>query len=196
MHFRLSDTDSHSIMATSDIDEQIVDYCLQEKYRDRGFELLMRTYGQRLYAHIRRMVVGEHDAEDVLQETMINVIRSLKDFKRESKLYTWLYTIATRECLRFYKQKKLTLSGFDDEGQWLANTLYAENSLNAETILLKFHEAILTLPEKQRLVFNLRYFDELSYEDISKITDSSVSSLKTNYHYAFEKIKNQLSNAL
>jgi RNA polymerase sigma-70 factor (ECF subfamily) len=183
-------------MTAIDIDDQIVKYCVEDGNMDRGFDLLMQTYGKRLYAHIRRLVVGEHDAEDVLQETMINVIRAIKDFKRESKLYTWLYTIATRECLKFYKQKKLSLQGFDDGGQWLVKTLYAENGLKPETILLKFHEAILTLPEKQKLVFNLRYFDEMSYEQISKITDSSVSSLKTNYHYAFEKIKKQLSNEL
>lgn len=194
MYLLLSDYSRN--MTTIDTDELIVTYCLQDKNRDKGFDLLMKTYGKRLYDHIRRMVVGEQDAEDVLQDTMISVIRYIKDFKQESKLYTWLYTIATRECLKFYKQKKLTLKGFDNENQWLVNTLYAENNMNAESILLKFHAAILTLPEKQRLVFNLRYFDELSYEEMSKITDTSVSSLKTNYHYAFEKIKTHLSNAI
>jgi RNA polymerase sigma-70 factor (ECF subfamily) len=183
-------------MTATDIDQQIIQYCVRDKNMDKGFDLLMNVYGKRLYAHIRRMVVGEHDAEDVLQETMINVVRSIKDFKNESKLYTWLYTIATRECLKFFKQKKITLKDFNEANEWLSNTLHAEQSIKAETILIKFHAAILTLPEKQRLVFNLRYFDELSYEDISKITETSVSSLKTNYHYAFEKIKNQLSNAL
>jgi RNA polymerase sigma-70 factor (ECF subfamily) len=183
-------------MTTIDIDEQILSLCSREDSLGKGFDLMMNTYGKRLYGYIRRLVVGEHDAEDVLQETFINVFRFIGSFKRESKLYTWLYTIATRECLKFYKQKKLVLKGFDDDGQWLASTLYAENSMKAETILLKFHEAILTLPEKQRLVFNLRYFDELSYEAISSITNSSVSSLKTNYHYAFEKIKTQLSHEL
>jgi RNA polymerase sigma-70 factor, ECF subfamily len=183
-------------MTITDIDEQILSLCSRDESLGKGFDLLMKTYGKRLYQYIRRLVVGEQDAEDVLQETMINVFRFLNTFKRDSKLYTWLYTIATRECLKFYKQKKLVLKGFDDEGQWLASTLYAENGMNAETILLKFHEAILKLPEKQRLVFNLRYFDELSYEAISKVTSTSVSSLKTSYHYAFEKIKTQLSHEL
>jgi RNA polymerase sigma-70 factor (ECF subfamily) len=183
-------------MTALETDDLIIKYCVEDGNMDKGFDLLMTSYGRRLYAHIRRLVVGEHDAEDVLQETMIHVIKAIKDFKKESKLYTWLYTIATRECLKFYKQKKLTLKGFDDGGQWLVNTLYAENSIKAETILLKFHGAILTLPEKQKLVFNMRYFDDLSYEEISKITDTSISSLKTNYHYAFEKIKKQLSNEL
>ncbi|KAA5535020.1 RNA polymerase sigma factor [Taibaiella lutea] len=183
-------------MTATGIDQQIIQYCVQNKDMDKGFDLLMNAYGKRLYAHIRRMVAGEQDAEDVLQETMINVIKSIKDFKNESKLYTWLYTIATRECLKFFKQKKIVLKDFNEANEWLSNSLYAEQSIKAETILVKFHAAILTLPEKQRLVFNLRYFDELSYEDISKITETSVSSLKTNYHYAFEKIKNQLSNAI
>ncbi|WP_118972667.1 RNA polymerase sigma factor [Taibaiella koreensis] len=183
-------------MAVTDIDEQIIQLCSREVDVDKGFDLLMKTYGQRLYQSIRRMVVGAQDAEDVLQETLINAFRAIGDFRRESRLYTWLYAIATRECLRFYRQKKLVLKGFDDEGQWLARTLYAENDLKAETILLKFHEAILLLPEKQRLVFNMRYFDELSYEEISGITGSSVSSLKTNYHYAFERIKKQLRHAV
>jgi RNA polymerase sigma-70 factor (ECF subfamily) len=180
-------------MAVLNIDEQIVSLCSREDSQDRGFDLLMKTYGKRLYMHIRRLVVGEQDAEDVLQETLINTFRFMKNFKNDSKLYTWLYTIATRECLKFFKQKKLVLKGFDESGQWLVHTLYAENSMKAETILLKFHEAILTLPEKQRLVFNMRYFDDLSYEEISVITQSSVAALKTNYHYAFEKIKKQLS---
>lgn len=183
-------------MTTIDIDEQIISLCSQDESLGKGFDLMMKTYGKRLYLYIRRLVVGEQDAEDVLQETFINVFRFIRTFKNDSKLYTWLYTIATRECLKFYKQKKLVLKGFDDNGQWLAHVLYAENSIKAETILLKFHEAILKLPEKQRLVFNMRYFDELSYEAISTITQSSVSSLKTNYHYAFEKIKTQLSNEL
>lgn len=183
-------------MAGTNIDEYIVSLCSKAESQDKGFDLLMSTYGRRLYMHIRRLVAGEQDAEDILQETLINTFRFIRDFKRESKLYTWLYTIATRECLKFYKQKKLVLRGFDDEGQWLADTLYAENSPRAETILLKFHEAILILPEKQRLVFNMRYFDDLSYEEISTITGSSVSSLKTNYHYAFEKIKKKLSHEL
>ena len=183
-------------MTATDIDEQIVRLCTRPESLDKGFDLMMATYGKRLYMYIRRMVVGEQDAEDILQETFINAFRFIKSFKGDSRLYTWLYSIATRECLRFYKQKKLVLKGFDNEGQWLAHVLYAENSMKAETILLKFHEAILKLPEKQRTVFNLRYFDELSYEAISKITQTSVSSLKTNYHYAFEKIKTQLSHEL
>ncbi len=183
-------------MSLLNIDEQIVSLCSREESQDKGFDLLMKTYGKRLYLHIRRLVVGEQDAEDVLQETLINTFRFIRSFKSDSKLYTWLYTIATRECLKFCKQKKLVLKGFDESGQWLVHTLYAENSMKAETILLKFHEAILTLSEKQRLVFNMRYFDELSYEEISTITRSSVSTLKTNYHYAFEKIKKQLSHEL
>jgi len=181
-------------MAVTDIDEQIIQLCSREGDVDKGFDLLMKTYGRRLYQYIRRLVVGEQDAEDVLQDTLIDVFRAIDSFRGDSRLYTWLHTIATRQCLKFYRQKKLVLKGFDDEGQWLAQTLYAENSMKAETILLKFHEAILLLPEKQRLVFNMRYFDELSYEEISSITGSSVSSLKTNYHYAFERLKKQLSH--
>lgn len=179
-------------MSVTDIDEQIIQWCSRDGDVNRGFDLLMKTYGKRLYQYIRRQVVGEQDAEDVLQETLINAFRAMSSFKAESRLFTWLYAIATRECLKFYRQKKLVLKGFDDEGQGLIQTLYAENSMKAETILLKFHEAILLLPEKQKLVFNMRYFDDLSYEEISALTGSSVSSLKTNYHYAFEKIKNQL----
>jgi len=171
-------------------EQEIIQFCINEATREKGFDILMKTYGKQLYWHIRRMVVSEQDAEDVLQETFINIFKYIGDFKNECKLSSWLYKIATHECIKLFRKNKIKYHWLDDNGrEWLSEKMIEENRWTAPQILLKLHQAILQLPEKQRIVFNLRYFDELSYEAISSITDTSVSSLKTSYHYAFEKIK-------
>jgi RNA polymerase sigma-70 factor (ECF subfamily) len=171
-------------------EQEIIQLCKKETTREKGFDVLMKTYGKQLYWHIRRTVVSEQDAEDVLQETFINIFKYIGDFKNECKLSSWLYKIATHECIKLFRKNKIKYHWIDDGGsEWLSEKLIEENKWTAQQILLKLHHAILQLPEKQRTVFNLRYFDDLSYEAISTITNTSVSSLKTNYHYAFEKIK-------
>ena len=138
---------------------------------ERGFKLLIDFFQQPIYWHIRRLVVSHEDAEDILQEVFIRVFRHLPQFREESSLGTWIYRIATNECLRFLNMRK-------------------EQAVSA----VKFQQAILMLPEKQRVVFNLRYYDELEYEEISRITDTKVDTLKVNYHYAKEKIKEYMIN--
>lgn len=165
------------------------------KTRSRAFERLVVTYREPLYWHIRRLVVSHEDAEDILQETFINVYRSLEGFKGESQLFTWLYRIATNESLQFLRRRKLPFTSYEDVSESLVQTLYAENNTDEDYLLLKFQEAIIRLPEKQRVVFNLRYYDELSYEEISRITGQSVSALKTGYHYAAEKVKAYMINS-
>lgn len=164
--------------------------------KDKGFTLLMETYKERIYWHIRRLVVSHEDAEDILQETFINVYRYAGTFNRKSRLYTWLYRIATNECIRWSKKDK----GKHTHSQNLVGKHSdepAEDDMESrDSILNKFQKCILMLPEKQRIVFNLRYYDELSYEDISEITSTSVNSLKSNYHYACEKIKEMLRNQI
>lgn len=162
--------------------------------RNAGFEQLVIIYRETLYWHIRRMVVSNEDAEDVLQETLIKVFYSLDDYRGESRLFTWIYRIATNECLQFLRQKKTLFTSYEEVSDILVQTLYAENDIDADKLLLKFQEAILRLPEKQRVVFNLRYYDELSYEEISRITGQSVATLKTGYHYAMEKVKKYMIN--
>jgi len=156
--------------------------------RDKGFLLLMDSYKKPIYWHIRRLVVSHEDAEDILQETFIQVYRFASFFKGESKIYTWLYRIATNECSRHFKKNgnKMLVA------EVASNELSETDIETSDVILLKFQQAIQQLPERQKIVFNLRYYDELSYEDIAQILNSSVGSLKTNYHYACEKIKKYL----
>jgi RNA polymerase sigma-70 factor (ECF subfamily) len=162
--------------------------------RDTGFLLLMNTYQKQLYWHIRRLVVSHEDAQDILQETFILVYSHLASFKGESAIYTWLYRIATNECNRhfrhtnFRRQREELLS--DTTAELAADTALE----NSDQILLKFQHAIQQLPNKQRMVFNLRYYDELSYEDIAQILQTSVGTLRTSYHFAFEKIKQYLAD--
>lgn len=162
--------------------------------REKGFMLLMERYKERIYWYIRRLVVLHEDAEDVLQETFINAYRYAGSFNGQSKIYTWLYKIATNECIALFRRKKKSTYPMVEISQKLENQLKETDSENIETILLKFQEAILQLPEKQRLVFNLRYYDDLSYEEMEEVLGTSVNALKTNFHYASEKIKNYLSN--
>jgi RNA polymerase sigma-70 factor, ECF subfamily len=160
--------------------------------REKGFTLLMDAYKEKIYWHIRRLVVSHEDAEDILQETFINVFRYAGSFNGDSKIYTWLYRIATNESLRLIRRRKKGLPGeiLQDRGKKEEGYIQIEG----DDILLKFQQAILQLPEKQKIVFNLRYYDELSYEEISQILNSSVNALKTNYHYASEKIKEYMIN--
>lgn len=175
-------------------DEYILSLCKSRESKDSGFTLLMNKYKEKLYWHIRRIVVSHQDAQDVLQETFINVYRHIEKFEEKSKVYTWLYRIATNESIRLLSSKKIDTKSYEEINQNLVNTLRETSSANSDEILLKFHEAVLTLPEKQKLVFNLRYYDELSYEEISSILNSSVNALKTNYHIASEKVKKYLIN--
>ena len=170
-------------------DEEILSMFGEEHTKSKAFRLLMDKYNERIYWHIRRLVVSHEDAQDILQETFINVYNKLHTFAGESKLYTWLYRIATNECIRLFRTKKQFLTSYDELSEKLINTLHDTNTEDGDKILVKFQEAILRLPEKQQLVFNMRYYDELSYEEISQILDSSVATLKTNYHYASTKIK-------
>ena len=161
---------------------------------ENGFRLLMETFQQPIYWHIRRMVVSHDDAEDVLQETFIKVFRHLTNFRAESSLATWIYRIATNECLRFLNNRKEMTLSTEEVQEELLNKLMASEFVDYDNeMMVKFQKAILTLPEKQRIVFNLRYYDDLSYEEISQITGSKVETLKANYHFAKEKIKDYMT---
>lgn len=156
--------------------------------------MLMETFQQPVYWHIRRMVVSHDDAEDVLQETFIRIFRYLGDFRAESSLATWIYRIATNECIRFLNRRKEMAVSTEEVQEELMGKLMASEYVDYDNeMAVKFQQAILTLPEKQRVVFNLRYYDDLSYEEISKITGSKVETLKSNYHFAKEKIKEYMT---
>lgn len=162
----------------------------------KGFKMLMDAFQEPIYYYIRRLVVSHEDAQDVLQEVLIRVYRGLDGFRGESSLSTWIYRIATNESLRLLNARKDEEAVPTDEVQEeLIGKLKASEYIDYENELaVKFQEAILSLPEKQRIIFNLRYYDELDYEEISRILDSKVDTLKVNYHYAKEKIKEYILN--
>lgn len=160
-----------------------------------AFDRLIEQYGDRLYWHIRRVVVNHEDAEDVLQETFAKAYTSIADFRgdSESSLTAWLYRIATNIAINVLRRrKKWAFSSLDSVRGDLLATFEHEIDPSADEIVVRLQKAILALPTKQRLVFNMRYYDELSFEQISQATGDSVSTLKTNYHYAVKKVKEQV----
>ena len=160
-----------------------------------SFDRLIEQYGDRLYWHIRRVVVQHEEAEDVLQETFARAFTSIGDFRgdNESSLMAWLYRIATNLAINaLRKRKRWALASLDSIRADLIATFEQEIDHSADEIVVRLQKAILALPTKQRLVFNMRYYDELSFEQISAATGQSVSTLKTNYHYAVKKIKEQV----
>ncbi len=155
-----------------------------------AFNLLVRKYQKKIYWHIRRIVIDHDDANDVVQNTFIKSWNGLEGFKEESQLFTWLYRIATNESITFLNKKKKNLRvSFDDVQHTLSRTLQDDNFFNGDEIQLKLQKAILTLPEKQRIVFNMKYYDDLKYEEISDILGTSVGALKASYHHAVKKIE-------
>lgn len=178
-------------MPTKDIsDEELLLILQQPKGLERGFRLLMDKYQERVYWQIRRLVVEHEDANDVVQNCFIKVYRSISRFEGKSKLYTWLYRIATNEAITFLKQKKRkATSSIDDEELSLAQRLEADTYFDGDKAQVHLQEALNELPEKQRAVFNLRYFEEMSYKDIAEVLDTSVGALKASYHHAVKKIE-------
>ena len=175
-------------------DEEILSLYRDEQSRNMALHHLIQKYQQKLYWHIRKIVISHDDTDDVLQNTFIKTWKGLAGFKEESQLYTWLYRIATNESLTFLKQKQRanTTSIHPIEYQ-LSKSLESDTFFSGDEIQLKLQKAILTLPEKQRLVFNMRYYDETPYEQMSAILDTSVGALKASYHIAAKKIEEFLT---
>ncbi len=178
-------------------DHQILENFRRPESRNSAFDMLVKKYQQQIYQLVRRMVIDHDDADDVVQEIFIKVFKNLNNFQGESQLFSWIYRIATNECLRFLekKRKKFFLSITNVNAE-LANNLDASYLIDGDAIQLKLQKAILTLPDKQRAVFNMKYFEEMKYETIAEITGTSVGSLKASYHHAVKKIENILTNSL
>ncbi|MCH5307882.1 MAG: RNA polymerase sigma factor [Prevotella sp.] len=170
-------------------ERQLLEMLTSNAGRERGFRLLMKQYGEPLYWHIRRIVVGHDDAEDVLQETSIKIFSSISSYKGDGQLKSWMYRIATNEALQHLRRQTRLFQSIDDLSGTLANKLEAETPADEGRAEKLFQKALLTLPTQQRIAFNLRYYDELSYDEIARITGKNVNTLKTNYHFATEKIK-------
>ena len=158
--------------------------------RNLAFNQLVRKYQRKVYWHVRKMVVDHDDADDLTQDVFIKVWKHLENFRQDAQLFTWIYRIATNECLSFLgsKRRKFLLP-LTDVGAELAANLEADDALTGDDIELKLQKALLTLPDKQRLVFNLRYYDEMPYEQMADVTGTSVGALKASYHHAAKKVE-------
>ena len=176
-------------------DKQILEQFRAEATRTAAFNTLVRKYQQRVYWHIRKMVIDHDDADDLTQEVFIKVWHHLADFRGDSQLYTWLYRIASNECLGFLNRKKRNVFTSIDEtvAEELTAKLDSSDLVSGDEIQMRLQKALLRLPDKQRLVFNMRYYDELSYHEIAEITGTSEGALKASYHIAAKKIEEYLT---
>jgi len=164
------------------------------KNTEQSFDQIVAEYKKRLYWHIRKIVIRHEDADDVLQNTFVKIWQNLGTFEGKSSLFTWLYRIATNEAINFLNaQKRKNTENFENYEHFLSNTLQNDEFFSGDEIQLKLQQAILTLPEKQRIVFNMKYFEEVKYEDMSEILGTSVGALKASYHHAVKKIETFLT---
>ena len=163
---------------------------LDPKTQNVAFQMLLSSYQKPIYNHVRNIVLNHDDADDVLQNTFVKVFQNLKNFKGESKLFSWVYRIATNEAITFLnaKAKRNGTTSADFQQKQVEN-LQADSYFEGDEIQLKLQKAIALLPEKQQLVFKMRYFEELKYEELSDILDTSVGALKASYHHAVKKIE-------
>jgi len=176
-------------------DQQLIAELKDESTRQAAFRLLVGNYKERLYWHIRKIVLNHDDADDILQNTFLKVWRNIDSFREESGLYTWLYRIATNESLTFLNQrKKKSFGGEDETNEFLLENIQSDPYFNGDDIQRKLQEAIARLPEKQRLVFNMRYFDNIKYQDMEKILETSAGALKASFHHAVKKIEEYLKS--
>ncbi|MGQ0827317.1 MAG: RNA polymerase sigma factor [Bacteroidota bacterium] len=176
-------------------DKELLEQFHNEQTRNYAFNLLVRQYQKRLYWHIRRILIDHDDTDDVLQNVFIKIWQNLEGFKAESQLYTWMYRIATNESLNFLIQKKKRAGiPLDDVSSFLANNLESDSYFKGDEIQAKLQKAILTLPDKQRIVFNMKYFDAMKYEEMSTVLETSVGALKASYHHAVRKIEEYLTS--
>lgn len=175
-------------------DKEILRLFREESSRDQAFNRIIRKYQERLYWHIRKIVISHEDADDVLQNTFIKAFEGLPKFREDASLFTWLYRIATNESLSWLKRrKKRFFLPIGENLKSLEKTLESDAWIDGEEIQLKLQKAVLRLPEKQRLVFNMKYFEEMKYDEISEILHTSVGALKASYHHALKKIQQYLS---
>ncbi len=176
-------------------DQELLQSFKDPATREKAFTGIIKKYQEKLYWHIRRMVVDHEDTNDVLQNMFIKVWKGLENFREDSQLYTWLYRIATNESLTFLsQQKKRNTTSLSDVENGLSNKLKSDTNFDANKLEWKLQLGIQNLPEKQRLVFNLRYYDEMPYEEMSKILDTSEGALKASYHHAAKKIEEFILN--
>ena len=182
-------------MAVTTTDTELLIQFREPATKEKAFTTIIKKYQEKLYWHVRCMVVGHEDANDVLQNVFIRVWNGLENFREDSQLYTWLYRIATNECLTFLdQQKKKSTVALSDVESGLSNKIKADSNFDANKLEWKLQLAIQQLPEKQRAVFSLRYYDEMPYEEMSRVLETSEGALKASYHHAVKKIEDYILN--
>lgn len=171
-------------------DDELLKLFRDEHSRDRAFGKIVNQYRERLYWHIRKLLIVHEDTDDVLQNTFVKAWKGLDGFRGDAQLSTWLYRIATNESVTFLKQKRhMQMVPLEDVEYQLSGSLYHDTYFSGDELQLRLQKAILSLPEKQRIVFNMKYFDEMPYEEMSEVLGTSVGALKASYHLAVKKIK-------
>ncbi len=175
-------------------EKELVRQFKENNGKEEVFNVIVLRFRERLYWHIRKMVYRHEDADDILQNTFIKIWNNLAQFREDSNLYTWIYRIATNETLTFIRNSKQNrFAAWHTVEDDLAGTLQDEEYFNGDELQKKLMLAVAKLPEKQRLVFNMKYFDEMKYEDISEILTTSVGALKASYHHAIKKIEKYIN---
>jgi RNA polymerase sigma factor (sigma-70 family) len=176
-------------------DNELLQQFRNEPTKERAFTAILNKYQEKLYWHISRMVVEHEDANDVLQNMFVKAWKGLENFREDSQLYTWLYRIATNESLTFLEQqKKRSAVSMSDDDTGLSNKLKADTNFDSNKLEWKLQLAVQKLPEKQKAVFNLRYYDEMPYNEMSRVLDTSEGALKASYHHAVKKIEDYILN--
>jgi RNA polymerase sigma-70 factor (ECF subfamily) len=177
-------------------DNELLGKIRNPETRNYGFNLLVREYQQRVYWHVRKMVIDHDDADDLTQEVFIKIHHAIGNFQGNSQLFTWIYRIATNECLTFLsKKRRRFFLPIGDVAKELTTKVNSSPDLSGDEIQKKLHQALLQLPDKQRLVFNMKYFDDMTYEQISEITRTSIGALKASFHHASKKIEEFLTRS-
>jgi RNA polymerase sigma factor (sigma-70 family) len=183
-------------MASFPDDKELLSLFRDAVTKEKGYTLLVKKYQEKIYWHIRRMVLDHDDANDVMQNVFIKVWKGLDQFREDARFYTWLYRIATNESLSFLeKEKKNASVSYEDVSLALSEKLAADKDFDVSKIEWKLQLAIQKLPEKQKLVFSLRYYDEMSYEEMSRVLETTEGALKASYHHAVKKIEDYILNS-
>lgn len=171
-------------------DDQLLERLRDHKTRERAFRDLVVLYQERIYWHVRKFVCEHEDANDIIQNTFMKAYKALDGFKGEAKLYTWLYRIASNESITFVNKAKRRHTGDLEE----ARTLQSDSFFDGNEAQRMLQQAMATLPDKQRLVFNMKYYEDMSYQEISEILQTSVGALKASFHHAVKKIEHYFKN--
>lgn len=175
-------------------DKELLELFRNSDYRHYAFNLLVKKYQRQVYWHIRRIIIDHDDSNDVVQNTFIKMWNHLEGFREDSQLFTWIYRIATNESINFLKQKRTKIFiPYVNIEKHLSSSLTDDPYFRGNEVQRKLQQAILKLPEKQRIVFNMKYYEGIKYEDMSKILDTSVGALKASFHIAVKKIEKYLS---